>query len=184
MTDEVQVEIPADEHTPVGKLDNGRAPSVIDLLKQDYEEFAQRRSTLIFVPGYERVKLQVKYGLPKGKQLDKITRDVLREFKDTYSRNLWLGVDTMIELSDGLYVHPDGYDNPVPLDPDESGEAVGFNQVLAESLGWQVRTAREVVMKLFDNNHQAIADHVERLNGWMRNTKVDVNSAYWQFVGE
>jgi hypothetical protein len=163
----------------------GQMPSVADLIKQDYEELATTREVLIPIKGYERSRISVKYHLPdRGKELDDIGRKVAREFKDPYSRNLYTGVDTMINLCAGLYCQPDGLDEPAELDPDNTGSPVMFDERLAILMGMEnVTTARQVVRRLFGNNDMAVLNHAERLNRWLLDTKADLEREMWQ-VGE
>jgi hypothetical protein len=158
--------------------------SVIDLLKQDVEEISQVEDVYIPVKGYERTGLAIRYHLPeRHKELDTIANKVNREFKDNYSRNLHIGIDTMVYLCSGLYVkHPEpGTDEWVELDPQETGEPVHFDTRLAGILGWDdVSTARQVVKRLFGGNELAINVHAERLNRWLANTKADINQEFWQ----
>lgn len=167
------------------------SPSIVDLLKQDVAELESVEEVYIPVKGFEKTGLAVKYHLPdKGKELDDIARKVQREFKDDYSRNLYIGIDTMLKLCSGLYVKSQeaiSDDNPegwVELDPNNIGEPVRFDERLAETLGWkELKTARAVVRRLFAGNELAINAHAERLNRWLANTKADVSLEFWQ-LGE
>src|SRR6266545_352917 len=160
------------------------APSVVDLLKQDLQELVSEHDVLIPIEGYESSGLQVKYGMPEGgKELDNIARKVAREYKDAYSRNLYTAIDTMIHLCTGLFVLPrDIVNEPVMLDPQETGSPCRFDMYLAEIFGWDSgqMTARQVVRKLFGGNEMAIVRHAEKLSRWMQNTKANLNLEIWQ----
>lgn len=179
------------DETAAVPLDEERGPfseaSVVDLLKQEIQELAEVKDVLIKVEGYDKTGLQVKYGLPEnGKQLDTIARKVQREFKGNYERNLYIAIDTMIALCMGLYVQPPEVDEPVMLDPDETGTPVQFDERLAELVGLedgQLRTARNVVRRLFRKNDMAIVYHAEKLNRWLQNTNADLDLEIWQ-LGE
>jgi len=176
---------------PVPPLEHRGAfstPSIVDLFKAEQEELAATKSVFIPVKGYEKTGLQVKYRMPQsGKEIEAIANKVNRQFKDTYSRNLYSAMDVMINLCDGLYVQPEDVPEPVPLDSEDSGEPCMFDVVLAEMLGMDTAsedtTARAVVKKLFAGNELAIMTHAFDLNRWLGNTKADLNLEIWQ-VGE
>lgn len=181
-----------DEPTNITPI--GATPSYVELLRQDYKELSEAEDVLIPVQGYERVGLRVKYRMPEsGKELDAISRKVMREFKDTFSRNLYTALDTMIVLCEGLYIQPLASEleletqvtEPIPLDPELSGEAVRFDQRLAEALGLgsDIPGARQVTRRLFGNNDMAVISHAEKLSRWLANTKADLDVEFWQ-LGE
>jgi len=175
-----------DAETPVQDLEQGAGFSLIDVFQEELKELADAESVMIPVKGYERTGLQVRYHMPEhGKQLDDVARRVTREYKDQYSRNLYAAMDTMILLCDGIYVQPEGVDEPVELDPHETGLPCHFDETLAEMMGMNGTggTARTVVKRLFGGNEMAILAHAERLSRWLQNTKADVEAEIWQ-LGE
>jgi hypothetical protein len=181
-----------DDTTPVPVLEEGEPrnsqfgeSSIVDVLQAEFKELADTTDVYIPVKGYEKTGLQVKYHLPEhGKELDDVARKVQREVKEAYYRNLYTAIDTMIHLTDGLYVQPADVPEPVMLDPQEIGMPVSFDHRLAEILGMgdgeQAVTARQVVRKLFGNNELAIIGHAEKLSRWMQNTKADLSLEVWQ----
>jgi hypothetical protein len=181
-----------DQDTPVRGFDNGdpRSPfseaSIVDLLKEDLKELGETKEAYIPVKGFGRAGLQICYHLPdRGKELDDLARKVQREMKDSYSRNLYIAIDTMIHLCSGIYVQPEGVEQPVMLDPENTGYPCLFDERLAELLGMEgeVSSARQVLRKLFGGNEMAIIAHAEKLNRWLQNTKADLSLEIWQ-VGE
>jgi len=180
---------------PVREVDSPgpfSSPSVVDMFQQELNEISSAESVFIPVKGYEQTGLQIRYHMPEsGKVLGDINTRVSKQYKDTYSRNLYVAISTMIQLCDGLYVQPSiegepEVDEPVMLDPDEMGMPVQFDERLAEMMGMEVTqnlTARQVVRRLFGNNEMAILAHAERLSRWLQNTKADINAEMWQ-VGE
>jgi hypothetical protein len=173
---------------PFGNKGPFSTPSIVDLFKQEQEELASAKEVYIPVRGYEKTGLQIRYRMPEsGKELELISTKVTRQHKDTYSRNLYTAMDTMAALCDGLFVQPEGAEEPVMLDPDEVGEPCGFDTTLATMLGMDVDggaiTSRSVVKKLFGGNELAVMTHAFDLNRWLQNTKADLNLEIWQ-VGE
>jgi hypothetical protein len=173
---------------PVQGFTPGADYSVLDTFRQELQELAEAEDVLIPVKGYEATGLQIKYRMPEsGSQLERITREVTRRYKTPYERNLNTAMEMMIYLCEGLYVQPDGVDEPVPLDFEETGQPVRFDERLATLIGLsgdgaQV-TAKMIVRKLFGNNELAIMTHAERLQRWLSNTKADLSAEIWQ-LGE
>lgn len=174
------------EATPVPGFEQERPPfseaSIVDILQAEHKELAEAKDTLIPVKGYERTGLQVQYRLPdRGKELDDIARKVMREMKDAYSRNLYTAIDTMIHLCTGIYVQPPGVEEPVILDPENTGSPALFDVQLAQLMGMEnIESSRQVVRRLFGNNDMAIIAHAEKLNRWLQNTKADLSLEIWQ----
>lgn len=163
--------------------------SVVDLFKQEQAEIASAKDVKIPVKGYEQTGLQIQYHMPAdGKELDAIGTRINKQTKDAYSRNLFMAMDTMIHLCDGLFVQPNvegepEVTEPVILDPDGVGEPMHFDERLARMMGMnepEQASARQVVKRLFGNNELAIINHAERLNRWLQNTKADLNAEIWQ----
>jgi hypothetical protein len=171
---------------PRGALNVG---SVVDLLRQEQEELSSAREVYIPVKGYEKTGLQIRYRMPEsGKELDMIMSKVSRQQKDAYLRNLYVAIDTMVFLCDGIYVQPEDVPEPVMLDPHNTGEPCQFDDTLAELLGMENAgsnelTTRQIVRKLFGGNELAIMSHSFDLSRWLQNTKADLNLEIWQ-VGE
>lgn len=177
-----RTEVDTEDPPPVVQLGTQGA-SIVDLLRADLADIASIEDVYIPVKGYERTGLQIRYRLPEsGKELDSITRKVFRETKDKYLRNINSIMDTMIALCIGLYVQPEGTDERVELDPNETGSPVRIGVDLAEILGMSDSTrstARQVIRKLFDNNDQALFVHGEKLSRWVGDTKTDVENDFF-----
>jgi hypothetical protein len=174
-------------NTPVPPLGTeGADSSLVDLFREELKELADAEFVYIPIKGYDRTGLQVKYTMPEsGKLLDDIARRVARQYKDNYSRNLYISIDTMIFLCGGVYVQPDGVGEPVMLDPQETGEPCLFDERLAELMGMNGTggSERAVVKRLFGGNELAINAHAEKLARWLQNTKANVEAELWQ-LGE
>lgn len=167
----------------------GSPVSFVDIIQAELQELQETKEVYIAVKGYERSGLHIKYHLPHdGKILDDIARKVMREFKDTYNRNLYISVDTMIKLCDGLYVQPPETEGEyVELDPEETGAPVQFDSRLANIISngdSPAGSSRRVVFALFGGNDLMVLNHAERLNRWLMNTKADVETELWQQMGE
>jgi hypothetical protein len=164
--------------------------SIVDLLKQDYEDVATDHIVYLPITGWERTGLAIKYRHPhSGVELDAVARKVFQEIprNEQYNRGFAVALDTIIKLNEGLYVKPPGAKNYVELDPEEAGRALdlGDGEKLSPIFGWngEVKSARDVVRKLFGNNHLSIIAHSEKLQRWLVDTKADLNTEIWQ-MGE
>jgi len=175
-----------DDPSPVPGLAPGADFSILDTFKQELQELASAEFVHIPVKGYEQTGLTIKYRMPdSGQELERLSRQVMRQQKDTYSRNLMISMDTMIYLCEGLYVQPQGVEEPVMLDPNETGEPCRFDGYLARIMGMNgaPESPRAILKRLFGGNDLAVIDHAERLNRWLQNTKADLNAEIWQ-LGE
>jgi hypothetical protein len=168
----------------------GAGISVLDTFRQELGELTAAESVLIPVKGYEQTGLQIKYRMPaSGQELERISSVVSRRYKSAYERSFYVALDTMVYLCEGLFVQPEGVEEPVMLDPEETGEPCQFDDRLATMMGIyngdgsQSPTPRTVVRRLFGGNEMAILNHAERLNRWLANTKADLNAEIWQ-LGE
>lgn len=181
------------DDTPVEPLEKENAyfggSSLMDALKADLEEIAEQVDVYLPVTGYSTTGLSIRYGMPESsKLLDGIVRKVLQQTKDKYDRGLFITMDTMIFLCQGLYVkHPDDPDIWVELDPDDQGTPITLSDGrLAINFGWEgVDSARATVRKLFGGKSHDIAifNHGEKLNRWLQDTKADITTELWQ-LGE
>ena len=175
-----------DPAPPVRQLETeggGISQSLLDTFQAELDEIASTKSVMIPVKGYEKTGLQVRYGMPEnGKHLDQLARRVQREYKDAFSRNLYIAIDTMIDLCEGIYVQPEDVPEPVMLDPHDTGEPCEFDVTLAELMGMNGMSgsARQVVRRLFGNNDFAVMAHAEKLSRWLQNTKADLELEFWQ----
>lgn len=173
-----------DEPTPVLPSGLGADFSIVDAFRQELQEAQDNQTVFIRVQGFEKIGLQIKYRMQEsGKELADLERNVERQTKEKWQRNLLTAMDTMIILCQGLYVQPEGVEEPVMLDPQETGEPCMFDHRLAEIMNMGVndnQTARSVVRKLFAGNDVALMSHAQRLSLWLQNTKADVNEGLWE----
>ena len=178
-----------DDVPPVQGFSPGADVSVLDTFRHELQELTEAEDVLIPVKGYEATGLQIKYRMPEsGSQLERIGREVSRRYKTPYERNLNTAMEMMIYLCEGLYVQPEGVEEPVPLDLDHTGTPVRFDERLAgliglESQDGQQLSSKTILKKLFGNNELAIITHAERLQRWLQNTKADLSAEIWQ-LGE
>lgn len=181
-------EVEREESQPDSEPGIFSEPSILDVIKEDAKKIAESEEVYIAIAGYENSGLTAKYHLPEsGKQLDAINTKINREFKDRFTRNLYMAIDTMILLCDGLYVKPPwkNDDEFYELDPDMSGEPVRYDVRLAEALNFgDITRARNIVRRVFGENDMAIMNHAEKLARWLSNTRADVSRDIWDQLGE
>jgi hypothetical protein len=175
-----------DDDSPVQGFNPEAEFSIVDAFREELRELTEAQSVFIPFKGYERIGLQAKYRMPEnGREIANVAQKIMREFKDVYSRNLYVAMDTMILLCEGLYVQPEGVEEPVMLDPDDSGFPMAFDHRLTEMMGMngEISSARQVLKRLFGNNEMAILAHSELLQRWMQNTKANLDTEVWE-LGE
>lgn len=190
---------PGIEHTDTDSEDTESAfvptvaktnASLVDVIKGELKELQQSKEIYIAVVGYEKSGLHARYVMPEnGRILDDIARNVMRQFKDNYSRNLYGAIDTMARLCEGLYVQtPETGDEYVELDPDELGYPVKYDIRLGELINSNgsapLDSARKVIRALFGDKEILILNHSAKLNRWLMNTNADVESELWATLGE
>lgn len=165
--------------------------SILELLQAEYQEMVDIKDVYIPIIGWDKTGLAINYRLPEsGAELDRIARKVFQTIpkSDQFGRGITVAMDTMIALSQGLFVKPAGVENYVQLDPNETGAALELADAeeLSVIFGWkenEVTTARQVVKRLFANNDMAIIGHAEKLQRWLANTKADITTELWS-LGE
>lgn len=161
--------------------------TLLEAVKQEYEQLAKATDTYIPVIGYSASGLNIRYRLPhNGKELDAIATKVFRQVKSAYERNINVAIDTLITLCIGLYIeHPDKAGEYVEFNPDNQDGPITFIDTrLAEVLGWEnITNARQAVRRLFANNEMALLSHADKLGRWMTDTSADLTTEVWQ-LGE
>jgi hypothetical protein len=157
--------------------------SLLDALAQQRDELATERETDIPLPNYGKsgVTLYVRYRLLDGKDLEKIGKRVISQFKkgQNYERQLYSSIDVMIEACEGFFVdRGDGEKQPVTL----GGIPIsGYGEQLATALRFadkidQRSPARSCVLNFFGDNIVSIQQHSIVLGRWMGNTTADVTT--------
>lgn len=176
--------VDVDTALPVDGSPLGDGDSLVDLFQQELQEVTETVTVFIKIASLERIGAAVKYRFPENsKVLQQIAEKVMRQTKDEAGRNLYIAMDTMIALCDGIYVKPEGMNDYVELDPQKLGYPVKFDERLASIVKLpdpESATARQVLRRVFGNNDMEILDHAERLNRWLKNKKADVESEMWQ----
>jgi hypothetical protein len=168
--------------TDLPTLGENTPDNVLDLLKEQREQVRQNTEVTIPLPGYDQEPpiLLARYRLLEGPELERIASKVERETKPRWNRVVLSSVDTFIAACTGMYVDINGDGNPVPMTL--GGEPIpGYNDDLAQALGFKTQNAREVVFGVFASNEMAIVEHNAKLSRWMGNTARRVDQG---FLGE
>jgi hypothetical protein len=152
---------------------------VLDSLRQQRAELTENTTTLISIPGYERPVLLAQYRLMDGVELNKIARKVQKQSRDQWQRQIFAATDVLIAGCTGFYVDKNDGEGPQPLTV--NGDPVdGYSPPLAEGLGFNATTAREVLFGVFTNNELAIAAHSMRYQRWLGNTNAEVDLDFFE----
>lgn len=155
--------------------------TLMEQLRARRQEVAESRDTLIALPGYEEVGLQVKYRLMERKEVEAIGKKLRKAgVKDRGQFEMLALTDVMIGATEGFYVNVNG--KPEELSA-EDGPWVERWEQLAEYLGYngEEKTARACLYWVFAGNEFAIGNHGITLNRWFGNTGSEVDA---EFLGE
>jgi hypothetical protein len=153
--------------------------NVLEQIRQRRRSLFENRQTYLSIPGYEEIGLVAQYHLLDGHELNGIVEKVRRQTKDAVSRGINSSLDILITACDGLFLFREG--EYVPFDPGYTGSPLDYNQGLAEFVGYEANSARQVVQGLFGNNDAALAAHAMKLQRWFQNTTRDADQ---EFLGE
>lgn len=190
---DTQDETDQHELAPIGDVASGSLPdmgSLLDALAASREETAKVTDTFIPIAGYEAsgIMLYAKYRLMEGEELTNIGRKVASQFgkKRAYERQLYAGIDTMVEACLGLYV--DRGDGKKVQMTNGGIPIAGYDANLAEALKFldlvkKKDVGRTVVLGTFANNTISITQHTLMLGRWFNDASVDVSAEYLEATG-
>ena len=173
MDDNLEHIQPLPDPEPEEAEEQSEANTLMERLRAERQGMAEDQSIDISIPGYGDPVLLCRYRLVEGRELQRIMDKVRRQTKDSFDRNLLTTVDTFIAACEGIYIkEPDSEEEPVPLDPDNTGAPMQYEPSLAKFLGFEANNAREVVRGVFGENDNAIMQHGARLARWFGNTEL------------
>lgn len=157
-------------------LENGAAAlagpeSLKEGLRRQRKESIEMVSLELALPEYSNPQLVGKYHIVDPDEMAKIGNKIKSEFKTMQDRVRYGSIDSIIEACDGLYARMPGEKELIPLD---SEIPMKYDIRLAEYLGFEVTTAREVVLETFGQNIYAIIDHNMKITRWMADRKADL----------
>jgi hypothetical protein len=137
--------------------------SILEQLRERRRQQAASKTIDLPNPALEGVvgRYRVIDPLVEGKEL---RERVLSQFTEDDARQYYLFADTLIAACVGLYLRTEN--GLEPIDPDGKGPACYDNR-LAESLGIEASSSREVLEALFGDNRAAIQGHAATLAQWM-----------------
>ena len=146
--------------------------SYLDRLRKRREQMVQSSQTAhrdIEVPGYpDDLKIVVRFRPLTWEVLKQIGQRV--EKLRTARKELLGHADVLIRACDEILVRDKGELKPI----DPSGEPTRFEVKLAEMLGFEAKSARDVVFGLYMNDIAVTAAHNE-LAEWMPQSNADIN---------
>lgn len=149
------------DETPTVSQDN-----LLGQLKAKRQEIAEKaqRNLYLAVPGYDDL-LWLKFKRVPWEEVNKIATKAAKRAGKVTTAELDAACDLMIRACAGVYVKPDGVLEPQPYDE-------GFTVELAEKLGIQATTAREVVRGLYADDY-ALVNQNNELTEWLRGANVE-----------
>lgn len=158
--------------------DNGAAPSnAFDRLKARRRKLAEDKTLDLPVQGYGG-DLVVRYKLLDWDTLNEIETKALRS--DNPRAELYGQMDTLIAACDMVLIKADGDKEPRPAhEADPSlGEPLRFDERLADKLGFEAKSAREVLVGVFDGNETAIPPIYQALSRWLSGARAQVDEEF------
>lgn len=166
--------------TALGASEEGENKNLLDALSAQREETAAIRECFVPIPGYSRsgMTLLAQYHLIEGDELAAIGKKVSREYRktQTYERNLYASIDTMIEACIGLWVDRNGEKIQLKNGPNL---ITGYTTDAAEALKVSGESARLCLLGLFNSNVVAIQQHSTMLGRWMGDTSIDTMAEFF-----
>lgn len=176
-----------DEDTPlVHQIEEASEERTLaDQLRDQRQEIAETKDTLLPLTGYEKFGVQVRHRLVSRAELEQIGRKIVAETRDRGERNMRIILDTIINSTTGFFVQMDGAPNPDPItDPKTGGPLLTWDQ-FANYLGWNTNgdagDARSALYWIFGANEFMVGQYGISLNRWMGNTSIKVDE---EFLGE
>lgn len=173
MTDlDMEPPVVATEVFDVGEEALASPESLKEGLRRQREENLQNSTLELPLPEYENPELVGMYRIMDPAELSVIGEKLKREFKNRTELVTYGAIDSIIACCAGLYAREAGKKELIPLDAEFP---LRYDGRLAEYLGIDAQTAREVVIQVFGGNMYAIIDHNVKITRWMGNRKVDLS---------
>lgn len=145
-------------------------------LKKRREAIAKPRFTTIPIPGYGGYLL-AKYRVVPWEAVSKIAQRA-EKAEDDPRTMLNSQIDLMVISCEGLYTRNGKGEHEALLD--DAGQIVRYDKRLADNMGFEAGSAREVVIGLFIEEFMISVHHTKLLE-WMQGESVEVDE---EFVGE
>lgn len=154
--------------------------SMMEALREKHAELHRKRTIFLELPGYGNLLIAEYRVLDVSKEINRISRKVAQEFSDQMEQALYGSIDAMIAAC--VQLHTTRGEERVPLSQAFGPDAppVRFDKRLAEFMGWDPPpdSAREVVLRLFDDIEPMILDHGQLISRWMSNVTRQVNDTF------
>lgn len=140
-------------------------------LRRQRQENLENTTVDIPLPEFDNPQLVGRYHFVDTDVMEKMGKRIMTEFKSRSERTVYAAVDSIIEACDGLFAKLPDSEELIPLDTDIP---MTYDSRLAEYLGFESTTARDVVFQVFGGNTYAILDHSMKITKWMGNRKADL----------
>lgn len=144
--------------------------SIRDQIRAERDELKTETTLDLVVPGYEMIGVRYR-GIP-ARELDQFAKRLSKS-----KEGMRTATDVLIRCCDSILVRPNGDDALEPLE-DDQGDYLKFDQRLADFLGIEASSAREIVTQLFSpDGVQTLAtfEHANAVMEWMqgKGAKID-----------
>lgn len=151
--------------------------SSLDRIRARRAELERKQTIDLIIPGYEG-QFGARYRILSDDELDKLLKGVDgREV--TISKGIESTLDVLIAACECLLVIPDDGEQFEPLTNDE-GVPYRYETALAEELGFEAETARQVVRGVFSpegTQPLAAGAHGQAITAWMQGDADQIDKA-------
>jgi hypothetical protein len=151
----------------------------MDELRGIRQQLEGERTTEMDLPGYQG-KLVARYGQLDARKIQRSARRIRRNGTQVDEATLLATMDALIESCQGLFYRND-VGELVSLSGEDSPDPMLYEQRLAEYMGFQANTAREVLLGVFGGNELALLEHSRKLMAWMTRTEGEL---FGELAGE
>lgn len=146
--------------------------STLDRIRQRREALKASKTLDLVVPGYQG-DVAVRYRLVEDDAFEKLAQDA------TDGKNIEANLDLLIRACESVLARNPETGSLEAIE-DEEGPIVGFDLRLAQDLGFEAETAREVVRGLFSPEGaqpMAFFQHAGALTQWLSGNERGVDRA-------
>lgn len=169
---DMEPQVVATEVFDLGEAALASPESLKEGLRRQREENLHTSTLELALPEYTNPELVGQYRMVDPAELSVIGEKLKREFKNRTELVTYGAIDSIIVACAGLYARQAGSKELISLNEEFP---LRYDGRLAEYLGIEATTAREVVIGVFGGNMYAIIDHNVKITRWMADRKVDLS---------
>jgi hypothetical protein len=164
------------------ELSNGAVadPSIMESLRARHRELQEKEYVDLEIPGF-RGELLCRYRLLDSREVAKIGKRARKQSGNDEDGALIATMDALISSCvEFYYRHGDGSMHPLSQSISQDAPPVRYDASLANFLGLDATTAREVCLGVFggEGHDLSVLLHGRQLQRWMADTSQDVSDDF------